>query len=263
MRKFLLAALLALMPSLSYGGIIPILAVSSTTINYSTNQLTINGTGFSAIKKTPTVVMRGGPRPIVSFTDSQIVATLPTTVAAGNYGIVVTNGIGELFPFVITYGAVGPQGPQGPPGVQGLTGPQGVSGPTGPTGPMGPAGLASGVSVIENTFGVLKAGATVMQLTLPTTGTYFVWGNQMLFNNDAAEYSVHCLIVEDTVHGELNSLPQTLSTLSPNGGLTIPLSGFYVATTAPVTLDVLCSADPGPASGVELDAGSLLAVRVQ
>ncbi|HEX3892092.1 MAG TPA: IPT/TIG domain-containing protein [Terracidiphilus sp.] len=266
MRKFLLAALLALVPSLSYGGIIPILTVNSTTINYSTNQLTITGTGFSAIKKTPAVVMTGKLLTIVSFTESQIVATLPMTVAAGNYGIVVTNGIGELFPFVITYGAVGPQGPQGPQGVQGLTGPQGVSGPTGPTGPEGPAGFASGVSVIENTFGVLKAGNTVMQLTLPTTGTYFVWGNQILFNNDSASYQIFCTIVEDTVHGELNSLPQTLSILPPNavgGGVTIPLSGYYVATTAPITLDLVCEADPGPASGVELDGGSLLAVRVQ
>jgi hypothetical protein len=42
------------------------------------------------------------------------------------------DSIGELFPFVITYGAVGRQGPVGPAGPQGVTGSQGVPGPAGP-----------------------------------------------------------------------------------------------------------------------------------
>ena len=42
MRRIFLA-MLALLPTAAFGGIIPILTVSSTTINYGTNQVTING----------------------------------------------------------------------------------------------------------------------------------------------------------------------------------------------------------------------------
>ena len=96
--------------------------MSNTTINYGTNQVTINGSSFEPVKKVPSVIMNGAPLTIVSYTNSKIVASLPKNTAAGNYGIVVSNASGELFPFVITYGDVGPQGPQGPAGASGPAG---------------------------------------------------------------------------------------------------------------------------------------------
>ena len=52
MRRILLA-MLALLPTAAFGGIIPILTVSNSTINYGTNQVTINGSSFEPVKKLP------------------------------------------------------------------------------------------------------------------------------------------------------------------------------------------------------------------
>ena len=52
MRTILLA-MLALLPTAAFGGIIPILTVNNTTINYGTNQITINGSSFLVLQKKP------------------------------------------------------------------------------------------------------------------------------------------------------------------------------------------------------------------
>lgn len=149
MRKILLSTLLAFLPSAAFGAATPILTVNSTTINYTTNQITIAGSGFVASNKAPTVVFKTSTLSLKSYTNTQIVATLPANTPAGSYGMVVTNGIGEIFPFVTTYGTAGPQGPVGPVGATGSTGPQGATGPAGPAGPTGPTGPTGGGGVLS------------------------------------------------------------------------------------------------------------------
>jgi Collagen triple helix repeat (20 copies) len=80
--------------------------------------------------------------PLVSSSNSQIVAQLPSATVPGTYRLRITNSQGNSYEFDVTYGAVGPQGPIGPQGLTGAAGAQGPPGPTGATGAIGPQGPA-------------------------------------------------------------------------------------------------------------------------
>jgi len=73
---------------------------------------------------------------------TQLIASLPPSVAVGSYRLVVMQASGSAtFDVAIgANGATGPTGPTGPAGNDGLMGPQGEIGPMGPVGPAGPAG---------------------------------------------------------------------------------------------------------------------------
>jgi hypothetical protein len=113
-------------------------AVNSGTINYSTSQITLTGSGFEPNKAKPTVAFNGSALTISTFSNTQVVATLPTGLTPGTFDLTVTNSQGNSVDFNMTYGATGPQGPAGPAGPQG---PAGLSGATGATGAPGPRGL--------------------------------------------------------------------------------------------------------------------------
>ena len=138
MRYFVL--LFVLLLSSAHALAAPVPVVNSATINYITNQITINGQNFSA-GIAPIVLFNGADlAPLVSFTNLKIVANLPLSTPAGTYRLRVTNSAGNAYEFDATFGAVGPQGPIGPQGPVGVTGPAGPSGPAGPTGATGPTG---------------------------------------------------------------------------------------------------------------------------
>jgi hypothetical protein len=280
MRNFLFAALLALVPSLSFAAIIPILTVSSTTINYGTNQLTINGSAFEPVKKSPTVNMAGGSLAIVSYTNIQIVATLPKTIAAGSYGIVVANGIGELFPFVVTYGTTGPQGPAGPPGPEGVSGSQGVPGPAGPTGPTGPAGSAGGplsYATFTQSNQVVQVPGNVWTLvgsiTLLNKGTYIIGGYQTLSSaSSEGPTAIGICAFSTSTSFDPTSTPVNLAsptTSIPLGGAaSLPLDGYYsVRLIAPFTLYLFCTSTPleggDVANELQTGSGQMTAIQVQ
>ncbi len=191
MRRIMPAILLLLAPCLGFGAALPILTVNSAAINYGNNQVTINGASFEPLKKTPTVLFNGTPLTINSYTNTQIVATLPAGTAAGTFAVIVANSIGEFNDFDLSYGAVGPQGPAGPPGVNGAQGPQGLMGNPGTQGPAGPAGPPGGaLSVSLNTqpnnvtLPVNADSATINAVVLPNAGTYLIGGQQGFINND-------------------------------------------------------------------------------
>jgi hypothetical protein len=148
MKKFTLSLLGSLLFAVSlFASVTP--SIVSTTVNQAVTQLTINGSGFSPTNLAPTVVLGTDTLSLVSFTDTKIVATLPTNEPSGSYDLSVTNsdGSAKTDEFGVTIGAVGPTGPQGPAGANGApgaTGPQGPTGPTGATGPQGPAGPSGG-----------------------------------------------------------------------------------------------------------------------
>src|SRR5436190_8849400 len=87
--------------------------VNNSTINYNTspNQITIAGSGFSPQAKTPTVLFNNVGLSVVSFSDTQIIANLPSGTQAATYRLRVTNSQGNSYEFDVTYGAMGPQGP--------------------------------------------------------------------------------------------------------------------------------------------------------
>lgn len=90
---------------------------------------TITGQDFSFTNLSDLTVTLGelGALTIGTATDTEIVATYPAAISAGEYLLSVATGNGQSHhdEFDLTLGAVGPQGPQGP---------------TGPEGPQGPAG---------------------------------------------------------------------------------------------------------------------------
>jgi hypothetical protein len=141
MRRIILSILLLLAPLVSFAAT-PV--VNSGTINYVSNQVTLNGSGFQPAKAKPTVSFNGAASTVGTFSNTQIVATLPTGLTPGTFNLVVTNSQGNSVTFDMTYGATGPQGPAGATGLQGPAGPTGASGlmgPAGATGPQGPRGI--------------------------------------------------------------------------------------------------------------------------
>jgi Collagen triple helix repeat (20 copies)/IPT/TIG domain len=137
MRRILVVALLLFAPRLAVSALAaPV--VQSGIINYVTNQVTLTGTNFEPGKAKPTVLFNGAALTVTSFTNTQVVATLPTGLTPGTFNLTLTNSAGNSVEFDLSYGAIGPQGPVGPAG---STGAQGPGGPTGPAGPQGPRGL--------------------------------------------------------------------------------------------------------------------------
>jgi len=282
MRKILLATFLLLTPCLGFGAVIPILTVNSAAINYGANQVTFTGSGFEPLKKAPTVLLNGGPLTIDSFTNTQIVATLPANTTAGTYVVIVANSIGEFNEVDLTYGAAGPQGPMGPPGPLGATGAQGPEGimgnpgPQGPAGPTGPAGASGGVPSYAAFYEFLQPALTdvptvVSEVTLLKPGTYIVGGSQLIQDYNVNEpaglaictFSTTPTLTEQGYAGA--SLPGAFSSIPAGGVDTLPLNGFYTVQTAPTTLYVLCSSVDVSSNPPELQGvgGTLTAIQVQ
>jgi len=138
MRRIMLAAVLFFTPLFAVAAV-PV--VNSGTINYQTNQITLTGTGFEPAKTKPTVAFNGVALTVTTFSNTQVVATLPAGMTAGTFNLVLTNSQGSAVDFNMNYGATGPQGPAGPAGPAGAQGPAGPAGATGATGATGPRGL--------------------------------------------------------------------------------------------------------------------------
>jgi hypothetical protein len=270
LRRLLLAALSLLTPYLAFGAGFPLLTLNSATINYSNNQVTFNGSGFEPLKKTPTVLFTGSPLTVVSYTNNQIVATLPANTKAGNFTVIIANSLGEFLPYELTYAATGPQGPMGPQGPAGPQGPTGPNGPAGPTGPAGPAGTSGGALsfVANNVTDVVTipvgGSATINTVTLPNPGTYQISGQQVIFNGDTAA-SVLLLCDFTGSNGQLLSytLPIVEATINAADSVTIPLNGYYVATTAPAPISLNCSFNGPSDNTVSAVYGTLTATQVK
>jgi hypothetical protein len=121
--------------------------ITSATIDYNANQITITGKQFSLH---PTVVFCGKKLTMVgSPTQTKITAHLPDGITEGTYELRVTDQLGQTDRYEVTYG-VGPSGPQGPAGPQGAQGPQGVAGPAGTDGaPATPSPSAMRAALLQ------------------------------------------------------------------------------------------------------------------
>jgi hypothetical protein len=88
-------ALLCLMTSVSSQPLLGASAaapvVTSATVNYTNNQITLHGQNFSPSGAAPTVVFNGQTLTLVSFSNQTVVATLPSNIPAGAYRLTITN----------------------------------------------------------------------------------------------------------------------------------------------------------------------------
>jgi len=172
MRHVVSTAAILLFTSVFAAAATPV--VNNSAINYtlSPNQITINGSGFSPQGKAPAVLFNNVTLTVLSFTDTQIVANLPSGTQAASYRVRTTNSQGNFYEFDVTYGAVGPQGPIGPQGLMGAIGPAGPQGPIGATGPAGPQG-STGATGLTGPQG--PAGASPFSLN--GNDAYYNQGN--------------------------------------------------------------------------------------
>ena len=267
MRKIMLMTFLLLAPCVGFAAALPVLTVNSAAINYGANQVTINGSSFEVSKKAPTVLFNGAPLTVNTFTNSQIVATLPAGTTAGTYAVIVANCIGEFNEFDLTYGATGPQGPAGAPGANGAQGLMGNPGPSGPAGPTGPSGFSpTFVGSPQPSDIEVPPGpplVTVNSIVLPNPGTYLISGQEEVVNNSSEAGAATCYVMYD-VDVEGPGLPVTQFALAPNQYLTFPLNGYFVASSAPTTLVVKCLWSGGTEMIAQGGPGSILtAVQVQ
>ena len=262
--------------------------MTSGTINYASNQVTLIGSDFQPEKTTPAVFFDGAKLKVDSSTDTQIVATLPAATPAGTFRLTVTNCQGRSSAFDLTYGATGPQGsvgpagargtqgpagqagatgatgPQGPqgtagaPGPQGATGPAGVTGPAGTQGPKGTAGAPGGaLSFVVNTQPYIVTlpsdthSAIINSIILPNAGTYVIGGEEGFINLDPKVLSNIACEFTSNWAGSIENELESFVTIPPGGAsATLPFNGYYVvpAGEAPTTLNMVCF-DGGTSNG--------------
>jgi hypothetical protein len=118
--------------------------IENVVVDSANHQLDIRGMNLTGNKGT-SILFNGALLPVVSASDTLIVAGLTPIPAAGDYLLALSTGPGasDFDTFNVPIGGGGPQGPagpQGPPGAPGSPGPPGSPGAPGPVGPIGPAG---------------------------------------------------------------------------------------------------------------------------
>lgn len=129
-------------------------AINSVTENSTGLKIIIAGNNLGTVA--PTVNLGGVILTVVSYSNTVVVARLPSGTPAATYQLSL--GSPQYYQkariaAVVGQPVQGPAGPQGVPGPIGPTGPMGPSGPTGPTGatgPVGPAGTNSGQAYSDN-----------------------------------------------------------------------------------------------------------------
>ena len=105
------------------------------------------------------------PLPVTASSATSVTATLPATLAAGTYLVVLTRSDREMAVSYLTTRAVGPQGS---PGVAGPAGPAGRKGLPGAVGPAGPAGPEAEFTATTDGEGNLAVGLEALHAL--TTG---------------------------------------------------------------------------------------------
>jgi len=88
-RRFAIAVLALIAPCLYGATTPPAPVVNEGTINYTSNQVTLTGSGFEPRSESPIVLFNGSQLNLVSASDAQIVAKLPSSVVPGTFKVVV------------------------------------------------------------------------------------------------------------------------------------------------------------------------------
>ena len=208
--------------------------IVSVTANFQTQQMTIAGMNLDA--NAPTVKIDGLPAPVVSFSQTSVVATLPSGISAGTYLLTYVQS-GYTVMFDVTLGTAGTQGAQGV---------QGDPGPAGPQGPAGPGtnlqlsqgfytinpnttinayyGCNTGGIVVGGTCGSAEANPASNNITMNGSGPsgdglYWICkvNNTDLFNSHPIAYGALCSYPVNAPMGKQK--PKTRVEISPNQDL--------------------------------------------
>ncbi len=85
-------------------------AVTSVTVDYVDNKLTIDGSNFSPTGGMPTVTFAGNSELVLSYTNIEVVVSIPSNLAAGTYDLVMANSVAQnqTTNFSVTIGSSGP-----------------------------------------------------------------------------------------------------------------------------------------------------------
>src|SRR5690349_19448810 len=114
--------------------------IQSAIANFTTNTITVTGQNFSPTQAAPAVTLGNTALSLVSFSNTKIIANLPSSAPPASYKLSVVNSSNGKGSLIVTLGVPGPAGSQGPQGARGNTGTQGPMGDAGPPGPQGPRG---------------------------------------------------------------------------------------------------------------------------
>src|SRR5271170_7985070 len=134
--------------------------IADATVNLAKSYIALAGSNFSPTGLAPTVTVGGTSRAVFSFTNTEILVEVPSTLAAATYLATVTNSVPHSGSAYVTVGAAGPPGPTGLTGLQGPPGAPGPGGATGATGAQGPQGPSGTVTLPFNGSGT--AGTTAL-----------------------------------------------------------------------------------------------------
>ena len=280
LRGFAILVLAVSTPCL-FGAVVSVPVVNNGTINYAKNQVTLNGSGFEPAKAAPVVRLDGAALTLDSFTNAEIVATLPAKTAAGTYTLTVVNSAGGSTVFDLTYGATGPQGPIGPQGAAGAKGPagaqgnvgaqgpagaQGVAGPQGQTGPTGPQGKNgvlsySGNGALSNILPVGVYGRFSV-VVLPNPGTYILTGQLLVDNQESSSGEAECDVLDANGFTQ-QTAPHSVGSIGGYGVITLPVNGIWVSTQPNTSIWLECQSD-GNSNNIQTDGtGTFSAIQVK
>ena len=283
LRGFAVLILAAIMPDLLVAAVSePV--VNNGTINYQKSQVTLNGSGFEPASRAPVVRLNGAALVLDSFSNAEVVATLPAKTGTGTYTLRVVNSEGGSTVFDLIYGATGPQGPIGPQGAAGPAGaagapgskgaqgavgppgPAGVQGPTGPTGQTGPQGpQGSALSYSSNSILYTQLSdqfGKVSVLTLKNPGTYFLSGQVTASEKGANSINVACAVM-DAQRNVQETSPYSYGFIPPNFATSVPVNGIWISTEANTSIWLECATDGGTAFAGGWAGGAFTATQVQ
>ena len=275
MRRTMFASLFLLAPYLAFGAVASVSktpVVNSGIINYGSNQITLTGSSFEPAKAgAPILRFNGSALTVTSYSDTQVVATLPQNVPPGTFNLSVTNSSGNSVVFDMTYGPVGPQGPMGPAGSPGPQGLMGNPGPQGPAGPAGPAGTPGGAlsfsasSIISGKLPPNGSSGLFGYITLKNPGTYLVSAQITFENNDPPKTApTYCAVVDSAGNMQGTTSPYASADIGLGTILTLALNGYWVSSAPNTVLSLLCGYDGTSTDvGTFVGLGSFTALQVQ
>jgi hypothetical protein len=150
------------------------------------------------------VKFNGIALPLDSFSNTQIVATVPAAAPSGIFSLTFTNSQGNSSTFDMTYGVSGPQGPKGPAGTPG-----GVLSFS--------ANSRPDLLPLNNLALPLDAGLkTITEIFLPTAGTYVIGGQEVISNIDTMfPGEINCLLATSLHPADMlaEGAPQSYATI--------------------------------------------------
>jgi hypothetical protein len=264
MRKIVCAALVLLGPVFASAANTPNTpVVNSVTVDYSSNVVTVNGSGFLPATTAPTVSFNTTKLMLVSDTNTKIVAYLPGGITAGTFNLTVTNSVNNTFTFDVTYGAVGTEGPAGPTGATGANGPPG---PSGPAGPMGPKGSPGGV-LYWSVEPVIPAGvpARLGQFStakLPTIGLFMLSGYFVATNSDPTHSGNLVCALEDEFGSQQPDAASITQTVGPSQTVTLPISGHWLSNVSEDQVWFECLSN-GASEQLKVTGGTFTVIQIQ